>query len=147
MIVFTYYYRMPSFNQLAEIMRTMRKGSILSPLIIICVVVLLVTIPAISFGNVLIQYAAMGLFIICVLVTLGAFIYFALTDPDKIRTEEHTETMRALDLIGDAENMPGTTAGHVVALANPRRTKEFDAIDLPLDAPTQTPLRNNKKLV
>jgi len=57
-----------------------------------------------------------GLFL---LVGLAAYIYFASTKPEYLRSETHQQRMRAMDLLGDKENADNPNILHLPSITNP----------------------------
>jgi len=128
-------------GHLAEVLRSMSRTSAIAPILFLCVIVAIVVLPAIFLGTFWVQLFLMFLFAICIFVALGSFIYFMIKDPNKLTSESHAEKMRAYEMLGDEKHKFGTTADHIVAVANPRlpELSDKDVVPMPENAPKQRP--------
>jgi len=73
----------------------------------VCKVATWVTIVVLSFA--------------CLLILLAVFffIYFAIKNPNYLRSEEHQRIMKGFEILGDDKHQLNVTADNIVVMANP----------------------------
>ncbi len=104
----------------AEIYRSMRSGSAMAPFLAMDFLAIILALPCILWGNLVAQVFAIALIASTFLSTIIKGFYFMKCDPSQLRTDQHGQTMRALEMFGDKDNPFRADATHVVALiSNP----------------------------
>lgn len=81
---------------------------------------------SLGYAPQLVSFLVIGLGILFLLVGLGLFIYFALTKPEYLRSEVHQQRMRAMEILGDKENVNNPNIYHLPAITNPYANPELD---------------------
>jgi len=88
-----------AFYSLLERIRT---GSIVAPMLALTFVVgLYAFLTTWASTNERLVWMLWGVFTLCVVATLGAYIYWAINEPDRLQTEDYRLARHKLDLIGD----------------------------------------------
>lgn len=104
----------------ADIYRSIRSGSAMAPFLGITILSGIFGLPCILYGNTIAQFFGIVLMVFGFAVTIVKGFYFMIKDPTQLRTDEHSQRMRALDLFGNKDNLLNANADHVVSLiSNP----------------------------
>lgn len=113
-----------TLGHFADIYRSIRSGSAMAPFLAMAILSGIFGVPCILFGNIIAQIFGIVLMVVCFAVTIVKGIYFMVKDPTQLRTDEHSQRMRALDLFGNKDNPLNANASHIVSLiSNPSLTK------------------------
>ena len=112
-----------SLGYFADIYRSIRSGSAMAPFLGVTILSGIFGLPCIIFGNIIAQFFGIVLIVVGFAVTIIKGFYFMIKDPTQLRTDQHSQRMRALDLFGNKDNPLNANAGHVVSLiSNPSLT-------------------------
>ncbi|MDO8571083.1 MAG: hypothetical protein Q7R79_00200 [bacterium] len=108
----------------ADAYRSMRSGSAMAPFLAMSFLAGVFGVPCLLFGNTNAQVFAIVLMACAFGATIVKGFYFMKYDPWQLRTDQHSQRMRALDIFGDKDNPLHAEADHVISLiSNPSLTE------------------------
>jgi membrane protein YdbS with pleckstrin-like domain len=101
---------------------SMRIRSALNPFLFLIMVVGAIMVSVVSFGSLPLLgiYGLLVLFSLVVVATLGVGIYFAIHNPDLLRSEEFQIKKQSLELLGAKGTELMASGEHVTLIANPQ---------------------------
>lgn len=115
-----------------SIIAVMRKTSALFPLLAVLVLLTALMLVAIFFAPAGVVYMLGGFWGLSLSVLLVAYLFFAKTNPDMLRSESFSVQNKVLDMLGDEHHRVNTTAGDLIAVLNPNNPMQpSDRVELP----------------
>lgn len=90
------------WGTLGSLIERVRTGSVLAPLLALTVICGSAAFGVtLRLGEAALTNCLWGLFAFCVLATFGSYVGFALSDADRLQTEDYRLARHRLDVIGD----------------------------------------------
>jgi hypothetical protein len=89
------------WRSLGSLIERVRTGSVLAPLLALTLVVGAAALGVTFSSRESLTYALWGLFAICVVATLIAYVVWAIRDPDRLQTEDYRLARHRLEILGD----------------------------------------------